>query len=235
MTSVKEIKSVRNACALLEAVAEHQPVGVSDLARIIRIDKSAAHRLAVTLHAAGWLDKTADGRWRVAPDLSLLARRAGGRSLVTTMRPVLEQLRDDTGETVILVSIEHDRLLVLDAAESRHALRISPPGPHLPLRHSSAARAVAAYLPAEELAALREIDSSLDERTLSEVRHRGWAMNDREIVSDTRVVGAAVRGADGLPLAAVIIAAPTSRVGLDDMRRIGEHLATTIRATTTTA
>jgi IclR family acetate operon transcriptional repressor len=235
MTSVKEIRSVRNACALLEVVAEHQPVGVSDLARATGIDKSAAHRLAVTLHAAGWLDKTADGRWRLAPDLVQLARRAAGRSLATSMRRVLEQLRDDTGETVILVSIEQDRLLVLDQAESRHALRISPPGPYLPLRHSSAARAIAAYLPADELTALREIDPDLNERTLAEVRRRGWAINDREIVSDTRVVGAAVRRADGLPLGAVIVAAPTSRVGLDQMRRIGEHLAAAVRAATTRA
>ena len=235
MTSVKEVNSVRNACTLLEAVAEHQPVGVSDLARATGIDKSAAHRLAVTLHAAGWLDKTADGRWRVSPGLLQLAGKAAERSLVGSLRPVLEQLRDDTGETVVLVAIDHDRLLVLDLAESRHALRVSPPGPYLPLRHSSAARAVAAYLPADELAALRDADPSLDERTLSEVRRRGWAINDREIVADTRVVGTAVRGADGLPLAAVIVAAPTSRVGLDEMRRIGEHLAVTVRHATAAA
>jgi DNA-binding IclR family transcriptional regulator len=228
MTSVKEIRSVRNACLLVEAVAQHQPVGVSDLARATGIDKSAAHRLAVTLHAAGWLDKTADGRWRVAPRLAQLTPRAAERSLVASMRPVLEELRKDTGETVILVAIEHDRLLVLDVAESGHALRVSPPGPYLPLPHSSAARAIAAFLPPEEVAALREVDPSLSERTLSEVRRRGWAINDREIVPDTRVVGAAVPNADGPPLAAVIIAAPTSRVGLDKMRRIGAHLAATL-------
>jgi len=230
MTTVKEINSVRNACALLEAVAERQPVGVSDLARTTGIDKSAAHRLAVTLHAAGWLDKAGDGRWRLAPQLVRLAVGAGGRSLATSMRPVIEQLRDDTGETVILVAVEHDRLLVLDVAESRHALRVSPPGPYLPLRHSSAARAVAAYLPREEVQALREIDASLDDRTLDEVRRTGWAINDGEIVTDTRVVGTAVRGADGLPLAAVIIAAPTSRMSLHEMQQIGEHLAATVQA-----
>ncbi|HVM66954.1 MAG TPA: IclR family transcriptional regulator C-terminal domain-containing protein, partial [Acidimicrobiales bacterium] len=135
------------------------------------------------------------------------------------------------GETVILVVIEHDRLRVLDVAESGHALRVSPPGPYLPLRHSSAARAIAAHLPADELAALREVDPSLTARTLSEVRRRGWAINDREIVADTRVVGAAVPYADGPPLAAVIIAAPTSRVGIDGLRRIGAHLAATLDAT----
>ena len=234
MTSVKEVQSVRNACVVLEVVAECQPVGVSDIARTTGIDKSAAHRLAVTLHAAGWLEKTADGRWRIAPGLVELARRAGGSSLVASMRPLLERLRDDTGETVILVAIEHDRLRVLDMAESRHALRISPSTSHLPLPHSSAARAIAAYLPPAQLAALREIDASIDEQTLTDVRRRGWAINDREIVGDARVVGTAVRDGGGLPIAAVIIAAPTSRVGLDDMQRIGEHLAATVRATART-
>jgi IclR family acetate operon transcriptional repressor len=230
VTSVKEIRSVHNACAVLEVVAHDQPVGVSDIARTTGIDKSAAHRLAVTLHAAGWLDKTCDGRWRVAPRLVHLARRAAEISLVSTMRPVLEQLRDDTGETVMLVAIDYDRLLVMDMVESRHALRISPPGPYLPLRHSSAARAVGAHLPPDQLAALRAIDPSVDERALADVRRKGWAINDREIVDDARVVGTAVRSADGSPLAAVIIAAPTSRVSLDEMRRIGEHLTMTVRA-----
>jgi IclR family acetate operon transcriptional repressor len=230
MTAVKEIKSVRNACGLLEAVAEHQPVGVSDLARIMVLDKSTAHRLAVTLHAAGWLDKTVDGRWRVAPHLAQLAGRASAGSLVNSMRPMLEQLRDDTGETAILVSVEQDRLLILGMAESRHALRIAPPGPYLPLLHSSAARAIAAHLPADELAAMRQIDPTLDERTLSAVRRRGWAINDREIVEDIRVVGTAICQAKGPPLAAVIIAAPTSRADLQTMQRIGQHLAATVHS-----
>ena len=59
MSSVKEIQSVRNACRVLEAIARTQPVGVSDLARAVGIDKSAAHRLAITLHAAGWVDRLA--------------------------------------------------------------------------------------------------------------------------------------------------------------------------------
>ena len=117
-------------------------------------------------------------------------------------------------------------------AESLHALRISPSEPYLPLRHSSAARAIAAFLPPEELAPLRVIDPSIDESTLAEVRREGWAMNDREIVGDTRVVGTAVGHVGGPPVAAVIIAAPTSRVGFEDMQRIGAHLAATVQAVT---
>ena len=225
---VKEIQSVRNACALLETVAAHQPVGVRELARLTSIDKSAVHRVAVTLQATGWLEQIPDGRWRVSADLTVLARRAGEESLVARLRPVLGELRDATAETVLLVAVEHDRLRVLDKAESPHALKISPSSNYLPLRNSSAARAVAPFLPADELEALRTADPSIDDATIEEVRARGWAINDREIVGDARVVGAPVRRADGIAIAAVIIVAPTSRAALDTMHAIGERLARTI-------
>jgi len=227
MSTVKEIQSVRNACALLEAIAERQPLGVSELARTTGIDKSAAHRLAVTLHAAGWLGRTDDGRWRIAPGFARLARRAGAASLAAELRPRMEALRDQTGETVMFVAIEDARLRVRDVVESRHALRIAAPvGAELPLIRSSAARAIAAHLPPDELAALRRAHPSLDDdAALARVRRRGFALNDREIVSDARVVGAPVLSADGHPLGALIVCGPTSRISTARMRQLGPAVA----------
>jgi IclR family acetate operon transcriptional repressor len=231
MSSVKEIKSVHNACALFEAIAARQPIGVSDLARVTEIDKSAAHRLAVTLHQAGWLDKTADGRWRVVAALGRLVRDAAADTLTASMRSRLERLRDETGETVMLVAIEDARLLVLDVVDSRHNLRITAPvGSQLPLLHSSGARAIAAHLPPDELAALRHAHPGFDDdHALAAVRRRGWALNDREIVADARVVGAPILTYDDYPLAAIIVCAPTSRVSLERMKAIGHRVATTAR------
>jgi len=229
VSSVKEIQSVRNACALVEALAEHQPSGVSQLSRLTGIEKSAAHRLAVTLHRAGWLDRTGDGRWKIATALGRLARRAATASLAALVRPRMEALRERTGETVMLVAIEHARLMVHDVVESRHALRIAAPvGSELPLVRSSAARAIAAYLPPDELAALRRAHPALDDdAVLAGVRRRGWAANDREIVADARVVGAPILGPDGYPLAALIVCGPTSRVTRARMKRYGELVAET--------
>jgi IclR family transcriptional regulator, acetate operon repressor len=227
VSSVKEIRSVRNACMLIETIAERQPLGVSDLARLTGIEKSAAHRLAVTLHRAGWLDPTGDGRWQIAATLSRLARRAATAALTATMLPRMEALRDQTGETVMLVAIEHARLMVLEVVESRHALRISAPvGSELPLVRSSAARAIAAHLPPDELAALRRAHPALDDApVLAAVRRRGWAMNDREIVTDARVVGAPILARDGYPLAALIVCGPTSRITVARMKQHGELVA----------
>jgi IclR family transcriptional regulator, acetate operon repressor len=229
-SSVKENQSVRNACALLEAIAHEQPIGVSELARRTGVDKSAAHRVAVTLERAGWLTRTDGGRWRIAPALASLLRRAGADSLVETVRPFLEQLRDDSAETTMLVTVEHGRLVVLDVADSPHALRITAPvGSELPFRNSSALRAIAAHSSAAELDALRRLDPGLDDQTLAETRRRGWALNDREITPDTRVVGAAVLGADDRPLAAIITCAPAARVDLDAMHIIGARVADACR------
>ncbi len=230
MSSVKENQSVRNACALLEAIAADQPIGVSELARRTGIDKSAAHRLAVTLRRAGWLHQTAEGRWHIAPALADRLRRAGVDSLVDAMRPTLHQLRDDTGETAMLVTIERDRLVVLDVADSIHALRISAPiGSELPIRHSSALRAIASHADGAERERLQRIDPDLDDATVAETRRRGWAINDREIIAEARVVGAAVLGPDRRPLAALIVCAPASRIDADGMHAIGRRVGRVAR------
>jgi IclR family acetate operon transcriptional repressor len=233
MSSVKEIQSVRNACRLLEAVAAEQPIGVSGLARRTGIDKSAAHRIAVTLHRAGWLQRTTDGRWRVGSTISHVLHRSWTDTLIAATAPLLEQLRADSEETAMLVAIDHGRLLVLDVAESPHNLRITAPvGSELPLAHSSAALAIASQLPPDELEALRRLDPSLTDGALAATRRRGWALNDRAITPDTRVVGAAVLSNEGYPFAAIITCAPTSRASLADMRRLGVSVSSAARATT---
>lgn len=226
MSSVKENQSVRNACALLEAIAAEQPIGVSDLARRTGIDKSAAHRLAVTLHRAGWLHQTAEGRWRIAPALAVRLAAASADSLVDVVGPAVRELRDATGETAMLVAIERDRLVVVDVADSRHALRISAPvGSEIPIRHSSALRAIAAFSSAAERERLRAIDADLDDAQLAEIRRRGWAINDREIIAEARVVGAPVLGPGQRPLAALIVCAPASRIDVEAMHVIGRRVA----------
>jgi IclR family acetate operon transcriptional repressor len=226
MSSVKEIQSVRNACRVLEAIARTQPVGVSDLARAIGIDKSAAHRLAITLHAARWLDRTEDGRWSIAPTLISMIRESATISLVGGVRPLLEAARDHTGETAMLVVPEAERLMIVDVVESRHNLRVSATvGAEMPARHSSALRALAAHLPAKELATWRRIDPDLTDTALEAIRGRGWAFNDGEVIPETGAVGAALRRGDGVPVASFVLCGPSSRFNRERLPELGDLVA----------
>ncbi|TDC56250.1 IclR family transcriptional regulator [Actinomadura sp. KC345] len=224
-STVKQVRSVRNACVLLEAIADGQPVGVSELARTTGLDKSAVHRTAVTLHQVGWI-RPAGGpatRWELAPALLGLARKGGTASLVATVRPVMERLRDDTGETVLLAVLEGDRLTVAEVAESRRPLRLSmPAGAEMPVLGSAAARAIAALLPPGEVERLRAAHPGFDdESALERVRSRGWSSNDEEVQEGARAVAAALAGADGLPLGALVVCGPADRMSPDRMRDYG--------------
>jgi IclR family transcriptional regulator, acetate operon repressor len=226
MSSVKEIQSVRNACQVLEAIAHTQPVGVSDLARAVGIDKSAVHRLAITLHAAGWLDRTGDGRWAIAPALISMVRETAIKSLVGSVRPLLEDARDHTGETAMLVVPEGGRLMIVDVVESRHNLRVSATvGSEMPARRSSALRVLAAYLPTDQLVTWRRIDPELTDSELEAVRGRGWAINDGEVIPETGAVGAALRRADGRPVASFVLCGPSSRFNRERLPELGSVVA----------
>lgn len=214
---------MRNACAVLEAVAAHQPVGVSELARLTGIDKSAVQRIAVTLHSAGWLHPYPDPptRWEISPANPVL-RQAASRSLETLARPAMERLRDLSDETVILVTWIDGGLVLVSAAESRQPVRLSPNvGMVLPFEGSSAAAAIVAHLPASEARRFQAVHPALTDRMLDIVRRRGWSVNDREVVDGVRAVAAPILAADGYPVAALSVCGPAHRVSRDDLPGLG--------------
>ena len=198
---------MRNACALLECVAAHQPVGVSELSRLTGIDKSAVQRLAVTLHAAGWLQPHSrpPTRWEISHANPLL-RTGATVDLEALARPAMERLRDRSGETVILIVPSGDRLVIAAVVESRQPIRLSPTvGFVLPLEGSSAAAAIDARSPSQEPerdgrrrsgrrrrwpgSRLRSATASAERRA---VRTRGYATNDGDVTEGVRAVSSAI-------------------------------------------
>jgi DNA-binding IclR family transcriptional regulator len=225
-SSVKQIQSLRNACRIVETIARVAPIGVSELARVTGIDKSAAHRVAVTLHAAGWLDRTDDGQWRIAPTLAALVRGAAMDSLVEGVIPLLERARDRTGETAMLVVPDGNRLRIVAIAESHHNLRVTAPvGAEMPARQSAALRALAAHFSPSELQTWRAIDPDLTELALAKIREQGWSVNDAELTSETRAVAAALLRPDGESLAAFVLCGPSTRFDRNDIPAYGRLVA----------
>jgi IclR family acetate operon transcriptional repressor len=212
VSTVKEVRSVANACRVLEAIARAQPVGVSELARTLEIDKSAVHRLAITLHGEGWLDRRDDGRWSISPALGSRLDAAARLTLIDEIRPLLERARAATGETAMLVVAEGTRLRIIAVAESHHNLRVTATeGVEMPARRSSALRALAAHGEADQLRAWRTIDPDLTDELLEAVRARGWATNDAELIPESRGVAAVVCAADGRPVGALVVCGPSTR------------------------
>jgi IclR family transcriptional regulator, acetate operon repressor len=216
VAGVKVLQTVDRALAVLDLVAERQPIGVSQVAREMQIDKSAAQRILVSLHQRGWI--RADGavpvRWVLTTKPLQLARQVTGSPLVTRARPVLEQLRDDTGETVWLALLDGRDVVAVDGVESRQLVRTSVRrGLVIPTATSASGKAILAVLGSERWHRLLPQEPPPALRAeLETARRAGYAISVGEVDPAVNTVAAAVTSADGEPIGALIVAAPAGRL-----------------------
>lgn len=113
------VQSIERAFALLRALAAG-PSGVTDLSERAELPKSTVYRLLTALEAEGAVEQTeVGGTYRLGPALSELAASAApDPSLITTARPFLVELTEQTGETSGISILEDDEVHYLDAAQS---------------------------------------------------------------------------------------------------------------------
>jgi DNA-binding IclR family transcriptional regulator len=202
-----------------------EPCGLAELCERTGLPRATAHRLAVGLEAHGLLPRGADGRWRPGPTLSELASRSGD-PLLEAAAAVLPRLRDLTGESVQLYRRDGIQRICVAASEPPSGLRDTVPvGSRLPMTAGSGAKVLAAWSdPATQRAVLA--DAAFTERTLLEVRRRGWAQSVAERESGVASVSAPVRNGSGQVIAAVSVSGPVDRIG----RRPGARWAANLLA-----
>lgn len=199
------------AVSVLRAIAE-QPCGLAELCTRTGLPRATAHRLAVGLEVHRMLHRGPDGRWRPGP---ALAELAGGTvdPLLDAAGVVLPKLRDLTGESVQLYRRDGVIRVCVAAAEPASGLRDTVPvGARLPMTAGSGAKVLAAWADAHTRQAVLA-DAVFGERTLLEVRRRGWAQSVAEREPGVASVSAPVRDSAGNVVAAVSVSGPVDRIG----------------------
>ncbi len=236
------VQSADNALALLRALVERGSLRVTEAAELLGVVPSTAHRLLGTLCYRGFaVHERQGGAYRPGP--SVLAIASAGNEpagLRTRCRPVLERLRERTRETVSLLVLEGAEVHFVDSIDGPQSLRVaSRLGVSLPAHCTSGGKAMLALLRRDELLArypsnrlvgrsARSIRSRKQlEIELAEIRVRGYATNFEEGDTGIGGVGVAVAGIGGLPLAALALAAPISRLGTPEA---ADHIVAPVRA-----
>jgi IclR family acetate operon transcriptional repressor len=233
--SVKPSQSASRVLGVLEKVAEHQSIGITELTRQLGEDKSAVQRALVTLARDGWI-RSLPGkptRWEVSERIHVVSQVAarGSRDLRERARPALQALRDATGETVLLNVPECGRFVVSDVLEGQHYLRIVlAVGVIVPARGSSTAGAILPYMSRErqieflgdapDVALLKQFAANVE---------RGYAISRGGIVPESTNLAAPIFEADGRPAGAVIVSAPSDRLTPEHFPRIGAMVSATAR------
>ena len=196
--------------AILRAVAE-EPATLADLVARTGLPRATAHRLAVALEGHRLVERTESGVWTTGAGLRELAR--SGPDLAELAERHLVTLRDVSGESAQFYVRDGASRVCVAAAERAHGLRDTVPvGARLPLTAGSAAHALLAFAPADEVTPLLP-SASFTARTLLDVRRRGWAHSVAEREAGVASLSAPVRDGAGGVLGAVSISGPVERLG----------------------
>ncbi len=221
--------SVDKALRLLQLIGEHPALRVAEAAELLGVARSTAHRLLPALRRAGFvLQDRPNGAYRPGPALYQIGLSAVSRiDIRRVARPVLEQLRDETQETVSLAVLEGVTVRFLDCAESPRSVRVgNRTGIVRPAHASAVGKAILAGLsdaelgrryPGDELpptttpAAILDMAALREE--LAEIRTQGYALNWEESADGICAVAVALRDTVGQPLAGLGVVAPSSSIG----------------------
>lgn len=212
------------AVAVLHAIAE-SPCGLADLCVRTELPRATAHRLASGLEAHRLLARDSAGRWRLGPALNELSAGVAD-PLLAAGAAVLPGLRETTGESVQLYRREGTTRVCIAALEPPAGLRDTVPvGARLPMTAGSGARVLLAYSDPETQRAVLP-SAAFTERTLADVRRRGWAQSAAEREPGVASVSVPVRDPGGAVIAAVSVSGPIDRMG----RRPGARWAADLAA-----
>ena len=212
------------AVGVLHTVAE-SPCGLAELCERTGLPRATAHRLAAGLEVHRLLARDNEGRWRLGPALTELAGQVND-PLLAAGAAVLPRLRELTGESVQLYRREGNSRVCVASLEPPVGLRDTVPvGTRLPMTAGSGAKVLLAYSdPASQQAILPA--AKFSERTLAEVRKRGWAQSAAERETGVASVSAPVRDGRGAVIAAISASGPIDRMG----RRPGARWAADLLA-----
>ncbi len=212
----------------LLAAAAHGPASLSDLVDRTDIPRATAHRLAVALEVHRLLTRDADGRFLPGPRLAELAAHASD-PLLDKAVDVLTWVRDTSGESAQLYRRDGMERVCVAAAERTAGLRTTVPlGARFPLTAGSGAQVLCAWESAETVASVLA-HAEFSERSLAEVRRRGWAQSVGQREAGVASVSAPVFGPGRKVIAAVSISGPIERLG----RSPGQRFAPVLTAAAT--
>ena len=230
------VQSVERAIDILIYVLAKNPgASLSDIGQDLGLSRSTVHRLLSCLQSKEVIEKDSAKRYRTGAVLFQLSNSSSHRgALVSLVLPFLQQLRDETGETInfhILVGRHH---VCIEQAESPHELRqTSVIGKPIPLGPGATAKAILAYLPQSDQAAaigsldkhgLRQLDPEDFRKELSRIRVQGVAFSVEERVRAAAAASAPVFNKDGGVLGALTLSGPAQRLPAQTLRAYGQRL-----------
>ena len=236
------IKSLERAMEVFEFLSEGQGMPLTQLATDLNQSPATVYRILVTLEKRGLVEFDHVAQlWHIGPRSFVIGARFIRRTnLVERARPIMRKLMEDTGETANLGVQQEDSVLFLSQVETQASIRaFFPPGTLSPMHASGIGKALLAHMDELRLDTLfsktqfkRFTGYSITEPTalrahLSEIRTRGYSIDNEEKNTGMRCIAAPVFDFNGEAIAGISVSGPTSRI---EPARLEELIAPVMNA-----
>lgn len=234
------VRALDRALDLLDLLAAHPGLTLSELAGKMKQSPSTIHRILNTFAARGMVESdTATQAWFIGPAIFQLGTAFTKRtSLVERARPILRNLMEHTGETASLGIPNDGAVLFLSQVETQESIRACfPPGSHTTLHASAVGKALLAFGSPDFLrdflengALTRFTNHTLTNAKelrddIARIRARGFALEDEERSQGMRSIAAPVYDITGDAVAGIAISGPVHRIGKEHLKTLGATVA----------
>lgn len=225
MTSENTVNAVERTLDLMEFLRECGPVHLSTITDELGLAKSTAHRHLKTLEERGYVTSSGTG---YALSLRFLDFGEYTRMRSPEYQLAAEKVTEmatQTEERAQFMVEEHGQAVYVYQQTGQYAVEANThPGKRVPI-HASAAglailsqyrrRCVDAIIDQHGLTTLTPktiTDPETLHEELSQIRERGYSINDQGVIEGLRAIGVPVTGPDGAVIGGLSISGPINRM-----------------------
>jgi len=212
---------------LLSHFTEDRTVlSISDLSALAHLSTSTVYRYLVTLRSQGFIEVDArPGYYRLGLKILDLSRAIKRRTTISLSLPVMEDLANQTGESILLCARYGQKGTCLEKVEGRHNLRVSyARGEPFHLHAGATGKVLLACLSNKEVAAIiRDVglpaftkntitDLEKLKTDLAKIRKAGFAVSNGEMHEGVRAIAAPIYNGRRKVIADLTVGAPVHRL-----------------------
>ncbi|MCK9510157.1 MAG: IclR family transcriptional regulator [Pigmentiphaga sp.] len=235
--SGKSVEGVRAVGRALEILLAFTPqdgeLTVAQLLKRVDLNRATLYRLLYTLEEWGFVQAEGDPqRYRLGPSVARLSHAwSSGLDLVALAQPVLQQVWDDTRETVALfVPQEGLRLCVAELPSPQPLKFKRGVGYTEQIARGASGRAILAWLmPIDEAVARHGAGAVLDSNALAKelalTRQRGYGVSYHELIEGAVALAAPFFDRSGQVAGSLGIFGPAVRLPKAKVDTLGPYLA----------
>lgn len=220
------VRAVERALDILRAfTANDYELTAADLGRRVKLSRPTLYRLLYTLQNQGFI--TAEGdpqRFRLGPEVARLAHIwQASLDIARTAQPVLQKVWERTRETVALFVPQNEQRLCVAELPCLQPLNFRRGvGYTETILRGASGRAILAYMDTSDdeldaMAAAHKMDARAIRKQLDQVRERGYAESEDELLQGAIAVASPYFDGSGKIAGSIAIFGPAVRI--DDARR----------------